>query len=140
MQLEPRVRRAVTIVAAWMAASSLVLAQAPSPGAPDVARGQSSFLDHCAVCHGDHGKGNGVAASSLRNRPTDLTKLSKPSGTFPAEHVEAVLKGQAPVTPHGTATMMMWGAFFSGEANGNPAVANQRIEDLVAFIKSIQAK
>jgi hypothetical protein len=36
--------------------------------------------------------------------------------------------------------MMVWGALFLADANGNQAKADARINDLVAFIESIQVK
>jgi copper transport protein len=38
-----------------------------------LARGQTAFETHCAVCHGDAGIGNGPAAASLLPPPADLT-------------------------------------------------------------------
>jgi hypothetical protein len=128
---------ALTVVALWATAPFPAFAQAPAGNAE---RGKAIFIEHCAVCHGDRAKGNGVAASSLRTRPTDLTKLAKPPGTFPADRVDAVLRGNTPVTLHGTATMMIWGAVFLADANGNSTVANQRIADVIEFIRSVQAK
>lgn len=51
----------------------------PRGGAPvldDVApgpRGRELWLDHCATCHGDDGRGDGTAARWLRPAPTNLT-------------------------------------------------------------------
>jgi putative copper export protein/mono/diheme cytochrome c family protein/peroxiredoxin len=38
-----------------------------------IAHGLQLYSDHCAVCHGDEGYGDGPAASGLRPRPADLT-------------------------------------------------------------------
>lgn len=35
--------------------------------------GRSLFSIHCAMCHGDDGKGQGMAGGSLGKTPTDLT-------------------------------------------------------------------
>jgi putative copper resistance protein D len=38
-----------------------------------IAHGLQLYGDHCAVCHGDEGYGDGPAAAGLRPRPADLT-------------------------------------------------------------------
>jgi len=107
-------------------------------GPQAVANGETIYRDHCAVCHGDHGKGNGPAAGALTPRPTDLTKETKRPGMFPAAHVIAVLKGTDAVVAHGAPAMMIWGALFLADAHGNQATADARINDVVQFIASIQ--
>ena len=42
-----------------------------TPGSPV---GQRVYAEHCAVCHGPDGRGNGPAAPSLRPRPRDFTR------------------------------------------------------------------
>jgi hypothetical protein len=121
--------------------SSAVSAQATSKPAASSApgRGRVTFQETCAVCHGEKGKGNGPAASSLTVHPADLTKVTKPGEAFPAAHVEAVLKGTDTTGAH-TNVMMMWRALFFADANGSETAAAARISDLVAFIESIQVK
>jgi copper transport protein len=49
-------------------------AERPPGTAPaDLAQGQAVYGQHCAVCHGDTGIGNGPAAASLLPPPADLT-------------------------------------------------------------------
>src|SRR5271165_5699679 len=62
------------------------------PGAdaqPGASLGARVFAQHCAVCHGPEGKGNGPAAPSLQPRPRDFTGgelkyRTTPAGTAPA--------------------------------------------------------
>ena len=110
------------------------------PGTSAVARGKSTFLDHCAVCHGERGRGDGPAAGALSPRPTDLSTLRYQHGTFPAGRLTAVIKGTDAVTAHGSPTMLVWGTFFLAQTNGDAAAANRRVDDVVAYLESIQAK
>jgi cytochrome c553 len=51
-------------------------------GAPP---GRGSYIKYCGACHGDDEKGNGPNASTLNEKPTDLTQLAQNNnGTFPA--------------------------------------------------------
>jgi len=104
--------------------------------------GQDLFEFYCASCHGRDGKGNGRVAPALRVPPPDLTTLAqKNRGTFPAARVEGVLKGEERLsTPaHGASDMPVWGPIFKG-LDSRDEVNQQRIENLVKYIESIQAK
>ena len=46
--------------------------------AKSIARGRRLFEQNCAVCHGAEGRGDGVAAGSLRERPDDLSRIAPP--------------------------------------------------------------
>ena len=105
-----------------------------------VERGQDTFRQSCAVCHGDRGNGKGQAAPSLEPRPTDLTTLTKRNGTFPADLVEATIKAADPIPAHRPPGMQAWHALFLADANGNQTEADARIRDLITFIDSIQVK
>jgi mono/diheme cytochrome c family protein len=93
-------------------------------GAP---RGQQIYAQHCAVCHGPDGRGNGPAAPSLIPRPRDFTLglfkyKSTPAGQPPsdADLARVVRDGlQASAMPY-------WRGLLS-EAD---------ITDVVAYIKT----
>lgn len=46
--------------------------------AESVARGRQLFAKDCAICHGPEGRGDGVAAAALPQRPDDLSKIAPP--------------------------------------------------------------
>jgi copper transport protein len=50
--------------------------------AESIARGRQLFAKDCAVCHGPEGRGDGVAAAALPQRPDDLSRIA-PSPIFP---------------------------------------------------------
>jgi mono/diheme cytochrome c family protein len=105
------------------------------------ASGQEMYNHYCAVCHGKDGKGNGPAASALKDPVTDLTTLAKRNqGEFPALRVAAVLRGQAQIGAHGTAEMPIWGPLFWRMSGGSGAEVQQRIANLSKYMESMQVK
>ena len=73
-----------------------------------VASGKEMFHAYCASCHGIDGKGNGPAASALKNKPTDLTLLAKTSaGKFPSMRVMNSIK-DGTQAGHGSKDMPVW--------------------------------
>jgi mono/diheme cytochrome c family protein len=121
-------------------ASTTTVAQTAKPERAAVDRGKATFQESCAACHGEGGKGDGPASGAMKRRPTNLTTLARQKGSFRASDVEASIKGTSQVVAHGSPGMMVWGALFLADANGNQAKADARISDLVAFIESIQGK
>jgi mono/diheme cytochrome c family protein len=105
-----------------------------------VERGRVLFGQHCAVCHGKGGKGDGPAASAMTAKPNNLTLMQKRHGAFFAAQAESAIRGTDPVVAHGVPGMMVWGAIFRASARGDEAAVDARIRDLVAFMESIQEK
>jgi mono/diheme cytochrome c family protein len=104
--------------------------------------GRDLFEFYCASCHGRDGRGDGHVASALKTPPPDLTTLTQRNrGTFPAERVEDVIRGgkRGSTPAHGSSDMPVWGPIFKGLDNRNE-VNDERINNLVKYIQSIQAK
>jgi mono/diheme cytochrome c family protein len=102
--------------------------------------GSEMFNSYCAPCHGKDAKGNGPAASSLKNPPADLTQLArKNSGKFPADHVANVLRSGV-AGAHGSADMPVWGPLFSSVSGHDEAIVQMRISNLIHYLESVQAK
>ncbi|HET7290932.1 MAG TPA: c-type cytochrome [Vicinamibacteria bacterium] len=103
--------------------------------------GDSLYRTYCATCHGASGKGDGVLASSLRVRPSDLTRLTKKDEKFDAERVAKVIDGRQEVKGHGGSDMPQWGDAFkrSGEGYSEKAV-KARIGALTTYIETLQVK
>ncbi|MCP5075362.1 MAG: cytochrome c [Rhodobacteraceae bacterium] len=112
--------------------------------AENVNLGHETFMDHCAVCHGETAKGDGPMHSVLIIKPSDLTQLSaRNEGTFPLVRVIKRIDGRDPLVSHGS-PMPVYGDFFDGldvalktEA-GQPVFTSQPVEHLVDWLKSIQ--
>jgi mono/diheme cytochrome c family protein len=122
------------------AESSPTLKHVPITNTPSNS-GKEMFSSYCAVCHGSEGKGNGPAASAMKNNPTDLSALTqKNGGKYPDAHVASVIRGQANLPSHGNADMPVWGPLFSSISQGHEGQVQQRIANLVDYIGTLQAK
>jgi len=113
-----------------------------------LALGHNDYETYCASCHGQEGHGDGPVAEFLALTPADLTKLArKNGGIFPVERITEVIDGRQQVKTHGPRDMPVWGDWFDAEAEApglraseREIVIHERIEALVAFLKTIQAK
>ena len=102
--------------------------------------GSEMFHSYCAPCHGAGGKGNGPAATSLKNPPANLTQLAKKNGgKFPSDHVTTVLRNGVSGA-HGSSDMPIWGPLFSQVSGHDDALVQMRISNLVRYLETIQAK
>ena len=72
---------------------------------------KDEFLNSCASCHGEDGKGGGFLTRLFQGvNPGDLTQLSmKNDGKFPFDRVLEVIDGRADVAAHGDRKMPVWG-------------------------------
>jgi mono/diheme cytochrome c family protein len=106
--------------------------------------GADMYKSYCAPCHGTAGKGDGPAASALKQPPSDLTMLAKKSnGKFPAERVSHALKFGTEAAAHGTKEMPIWGPLLGslqGGPNPSDAMIQLRIANLTKYVESLQAK
>ena len=101
--------------------------------------GHDIFMDRCAACHGDDGKGNGPAVGALKVAPADLTLLAKRNGgTFPAEQVKKIVGDWVDISAHGSREMPIWGDLFHAKNAADQQIANDRFKSLVAYMESIQ--
>ncbi|HKZ80392.1 MAG TPA: c-type cytochrome [Pyrinomonadaceae bacterium] len=77
-----------------------------------VVKGEKLFTQYCAACHGKDAKGNGPAASSLKQQPADLTLIQKKGEKFPSDRVSTFIDGEKDVPVHGSRVMPVWGTIF----------------------------
>ena len=88
--------------------------------------GKRTYLEYCASCHGEDGKGIGPAASALKTPPSDLTILAKMhTGNFPE---------------HGSSDMPVGGPIFGARDKFDEVAVRQRIKNLCAYLASLQEK
>jgi len=101
--------------------------------------GRTTFEVYCASCHGTSAKGDGPLASSMKQRPADLTEIAKRNGgTFPGEQVAQIIDGRKPVKGHGGGNMPVWGDAFA--KSSDPSPVEEKIQRLVSYLQSIQVK
>lgn len=66
----------------WVAPKSADLLKNPYKGKSEAtAEGKKLYLKLCKICHGDRGKGDGIAGLSLKPRPKDFTSEKVQSQT-----------------------------------------------------------
>jgi len=103
--------------------------------------GKDMFNNYCAVCHGKDAKGDGPAASALKEAPADLTTLAQRNkGKFPSAHVSTMILGEADLPAHGSREMPVWGPLFRSLDSQGDLIVHQRVASLTEYIKSLQVK
>ncbi len=109
--------------------------------------GEAAFLKSCAACHGADGKGAGSIIDILKQKPADLTTISKRNGgKYPLQEVYAWIRDPERIRAHGSQDMPIWGEKFSREIiesygpyyTGPACSAQARILELVFYIGTIQ--
>jgi mono/diheme cytochrome c family protein len=102
--------------------------------------GAELFRTYCASCHGENATGSGPLAGQLRRSPPDLTRYAERNGAeFPGERLRRIIDGRD-VAAHGDRSMPVWGDVFRRELGLGSESAASRIEALVDFLRSIQAR
>ena len=101
-----------------------LLAASDTQAAGDAAKGAEVYKSYCATCHGDTGKGDGIAAAALDPKPRDLSNADYVSG-LTDEHIKKI------ATEGGTAVgmsaaMPAWGGIIP-EAD---------IDNIIAYIRA----
>jgi mono/diheme cytochrome c family protein len=135
------------IATAVLAVAGALLAQQPQSKvkkAPahdrGLVKGADLYRGYCAVCHGIDGKGGGPAAAALKTGPSDLTQLSrKNGGKFPLGSIRQMLGGGSSTAAHGSEDMPIWGPVFRA-MTPNQSIATLRVDNLVHYLESMQAK
>lgn len=118
--------------------------------AAEIKLGEAEYLGQCAACHGAAGQGDGPVAAVLQAKPPDLTQITaRYSGTFPTEHIYAMIDGRNMINPHGDRNMPVWGDRYFDTAVDKAmsvphnldtqALVHGRITALIAYLESIQA-
>lgn len=105
--------------------------------------GHHTYLDLCASCHGNTGKGDGPVASELIHKPADLTQIvRKNDGKFPFWQVYQTINGRRIPRAHGKPEMPVWGRgpelLYGGFAAGE--TTREWMLEVTLYLQSIQEK
>ena len=93
--------------------------------AQNQAEGKKLYLGNCSSCHGDNGKGDGIAARSLPNKPADHTNGAVMNGLADKWLIDVISKGGGAV---GKSNFMpAWGG----------ALDDNQIRDIVSYIRTL---
>ena len=122
-------------------ALSLLAARA---SAEDPHEGRALYLKYCSACHGSAGKGDGIVATVLRPKPTDLTLLAKThGGEFPSGRVQHSIDGRERIAAHGDTEMPVWGTILTDEKGTSVttrAEVRGQVQLLTDYVRSIQVQ
>ena len=93
--------------------------------AQNQAEGKSLYTTYCVTCHGDKGKGDGVAAKGLPQKSADHTDGAVMNQLSDKFLIDMIAKGGGAVGK--SSFMPSWGA----------ALNEKQIRDIVAFLRTI---
>ena len=83
----------------------------------------------------------GQRAFAMKVPPSDLTTVTKRhEGKFPEGYIGALLKFGRNFAAHGSEEMPVWGAQFRSFDPVKDPTGQQHIDDVVAYIHSLQVK
>jgi mono/diheme cytochrome c family protein len=102
--------------------------------------GNDLYRAYCASCHGREGTGQGPAAPALKSPVPDLTTIARRNaGIFPKARIRKIIAGDDTLLSHGSREMPVWGPIFH-QVERDRDWGNVRLENLVAYLESIQKK
>jgi mono/diheme cytochrome c family protein len=112
-------------IPAGLAVAAIVMAVIVPARPQDADKGRTQYVENCAGCHGDDGKGAGPLSAKLKTKPTDLTVLAKRNhGSFDAASVYQMIDGRNGRAAHRNAEMPIWGCRHDTPAIPAPAASN----------------
>jgi mono/diheme cytochrome c family protein len=93
--------------------------------AQSAAEGKKLYDQYCTTCHGDKGKGDGVAAKALPTKPADHTNGAIMNQLSDQFLITIISKGGSAAGK--SSFMPSWGS----------AISDKEIRDIVAYLRSI---
>lgn len=105
-----------------------------------VTLGKETFESYCTLCHGEKADGKGNMASVLTTAPMDLTTIAKRrDGVFPDTEISKIIAGVEEMPGHSSGEMpAWWETFKKAEGTTDDKVVQEKIDQVVAYLKTIQ--
>lgn len=106
--------------------------------------GRMLYLQNCASCHGDTGRGDGPAASGLGTTPADLTQIAaRRDGVWPMLEIMSIIDGYSRRTlPR--EDMPIFDSFLGGDmigfdtGNGVITPMPTKLIEMVNYLETLQ--
>ena len=121
---EPKAEAAPAATKAAQDPPAAAVEAQPVAAAGDAANGQKIYSQICIACHGPEGKG-------IQGLGKDLTTSTWVATQTDEQLSEFIRKGRDPSDPLNTTGIAM------PPKGGNPALKDQEIADIVAFVRTI---
>ena len=118
-------KRQAKIMIFITALCALVLGTSLIAHAADAEQGKKLYMQFCASCHGQSGKGDGAAAAALNPKPRDHTDKDYMSKMSDAEMLSVIKNGGASIGK--SPLMPPWGA----------SLKDEQIQDVIAYIRTL---
>lgn len=109
--------------------------------AGSVGEGRLLYRVHCAGCHGESRRGDGVASERLEEPPPDLTRIrDRHAGEYPREKIVEIIDGRRRLAAHGGRAMLVWDLTFQtpGLDSDQEREARGRITALTHYLETLQ--
>ena len=104
-----------------------------------VRQGSELYAAYCLMCHGETGVGDGAMADLLKNPPPDLTQIKERNGKFPVDQIMTKVAGKQDIVGHSASDMpVFWVAIKNGENLTDDHEVEERMKEIVAYLRSIQ--
>ncbi|MBN9885850.1 c-type cytochrome [Salipiger abyssi] len=131
------------LIGAWLGAALGIAACVPNE-MPQASDGRGLFMEYCAVCHGEDGKGDGEMARATTTPPKNLTLISLRHGDrFPRAKVLSTIDGYARSDLDGPG-MPEFGELLDGDlvpldtGDGTMTPTPRKLVALLEYLESIQ--
>jgi cytochrome c553 len=116
------VTRILAIAIVMVGLMSMIMSA--TAAAADVTRGESTYKELCAGCHGAGGKGGGKEAAALASKPKDLADCQRMTA-FPDERLFRIIK------EGGSA-----GGLSDAMPQYSSSLEDDEIRDVIGYIRS----